>query len=86
MIHKLKLQYLRSQIGYVAQEPTLFSGTIKENILYGEGADKYSTEDVIAAAKTADCHEFIQALPNQYDTELAGTFFLVVVVVGVVVV
>jgi len=72
LIQDLKLQYLRSQIGYVAQEPTLFSGTIKENILYGEGAENYTIDDVIAAAKTADCHNFIMDLPDQYDTELAG--------------
>ena len=72
LIEDLKLQYLRSHIGYVAQEPTLFSGTIKQNIMYGEGADKFTFEEVVAAAKTADCHDFIQELPDKYDTELAG--------------
>ena len=71
LIEDLKLQYLRSHIGYVAQEPTPFSGTIKQN-MYGKGADKFMFEEVVAAAKTADCHDFIQELPDQYDTELAG--------------
>jgi ATP-binding cassette subfamily B protein len=57
---------LRQQIGVVQQETFLFTGTIRENIAYGDfGA---SDESIIAAAKAADIHDFIAALPEQYDT------------------
>jgi hypothetical protein len=41
--------------------------------MYGEGAEKYTIDDVITAAKLGDCHDFIQELPKKYDTELAGS-------------
>lgn len=64
----LSLGYLRSRIGLVLQEPTLFSGTIRENIKYGRlGA---SDEDVVRAAEAANAHEFIHSLPKRYDTEI----------------
>ena len=57
---------LREHIGLVAQEPTLFGGTIRENILYGR---LDATEDeMIAAAKAANAHDFISVLPDGYDT------------------
>jgi subfamily B ATP-binding cassette protein MsbA len=59
---------LRAQIGIVPQETTLFSGTVRENILYGRlDADEAA---VIAAAKAANAHDFIMALPKGYDTEV----------------
>ena len=59
---------LRSQIGLVPQETVLFGGTIRENILYGR---MEATEDeVIAAAKAANAHDFIAALPQGYDSEV----------------
>ncbi|KAJ8562466.1 hypothetical protein K7X08_011757 [Anisodus acutangulus] len=64
-IKRLKLQWLRSQMGLVNQEPVLFATSIKENILFGSGA---SMEMVIEAAKDANAHEFIVNLPNGYDT------------------
>lgn len=57
---------LRSQIGIVLQETTLFSGTIRENIAYGR-ADA-PIEDIIAAARAAQAHEFIMAGPDGYDS------------------
>ncbi len=63
-----KLKSLRSQIGFVLQEPFLFSTTIKENISYGTPGIK--DEDIIAAAKMAQAHDFIMELPNGYDTLL----------------
>ncbi len=57
---------LRSQISLVPQDPILFHRTLNENIKYGrrDAAD----EEVIAAAKLANCHEFIQKLPKKYET------------------
>ncbi len=57
---------LREQIGIVPQETILFGGTIRENILYGR-LDA-TEEEMIAAARAANAHEFIMAFPNQYDT------------------
>ena len=57
---------LRQHIGIVPQETLLFGGSIRENILYGKlGADEY---EMIAAAKSANAHDFIMELPNRYDT------------------
>ncbi len=57
---------LRNQIGIVPQETMLFGGTIRENILYGrlDATD----EEMIAAARAANAHEFIMGFPKQYDT------------------
>ena len=59
---------LRAEIGMVLQEPFLFSGTIAENIGYGN-LDA-TREEVEAAARTASAHDFISALPEGYDTVL----------------
>lgn len=65
-IRDLPLAYLRQQIGFVQQEPFLFNGTVRENILYGDlTADRAHVE---AAARAARAHEFIEALPEAYDT------------------
>ncbi len=62
----LKLSYLREQIGLVSQDPFLFNGSVAENILYGNtGA---SRESVMQAAKAAHAAEFIEKLPEGYDT------------------
>ncbi|KAK8717081.1 hypothetical protein V6N13_044362 [Hibiscus sabdariffa] len=67
-IKKLQLKWLRSQMGLVSQEPTLFATTIKENILFGnEGA---GMEEVIEAAKASNAHNFISQLPQGYDTQV----------------
>jgi ATP-binding cassette subfamily B protein len=59
---------LRRQLGYVSQETFLFYGTVSENIAYGTfGA---SHEAVVEAAKMAEAHQFIQNLPEGYDTEV----------------
>ncbi|HTX78123.1 MAG TPA: ABC transporter ATP-binding protein [Longilinea sp.] len=66
---KFDLCMLREQIGLVPQETFLFGGTIRENIAYGRpGA---SDEEIVTAAKAANAHEFIVALPDGYDT-MAG--------------
>jgi ATP-binding cassette subfamily B multidrug efflux pump len=64
-VKDVSIESLRSQIGIVLQETTLFSGTIRENIAYGR--PDASLEDVIAAAKVAHADEFIQEIPSGYD-------------------
>jgi ATP-binding cassette subfamily B multidrug efflux pump len=57
---------LRSQIGLVPQSTMLFSGTIRDNIAYGR--PEASLDDVIAAARAAQAHDFIMAMPDGYDS------------------
>jgi len=65
-LRDLPLTFLRSQIGLVQQEPFLFNGTVRDNILYGDlGAEQERLE---AAARAARAHEFISQLPEGYDT------------------
>lgn len=65
-LRDLPLAFLRSQIGFVQQEPFLFNGTVKENIAYGDlRADQTRIDD---AARAARAHEFISELPDGYDT------------------
>lgn len=83
-IREFNVRWLRSQIGYVGQMPTLFMLTIRQNIELGaamemvEGKDGIPTlqrkevtyEDIVAAAKMANAHDFIMKLPEKYDTML----------------
>jgi subfamily B ATP-binding cassette protein MsbA len=62
----LQLYTLRSQTGIVPQETILFSGTIKDNIAYGKV--NASLEEIIAAARAANAHQFIEQQKNGYDT------------------
>ncbi len=73
-IRDVTLKSLRRQVGMVLQDPILFSGTIKDNILYGH--PKASDEEVITACKAANALDFIEALPNGFNTEVGerGTF------------
>ena len=68
ILSRLTLRDLRQQIGVVLQDPYLFSGTIAENIAYAH--PDASMEDIIAAAKAANAHEFIVKFPDGYDTEV----------------
>jgi ATP-binding cassette subfamily B protein len=65
-VRVVTLDSLRSQIGIVLQETSLFSGTIQENIAYGR--PEASLEDIIEVSKAAQAYEFIQELPNRFDT------------------
>lgn len=65
-IREVTLSSLREQIGFVQQDVFLFTGTIRENILYGKPSA--SEEEMIEAAKKAQIHEFILTLPDGYDT------------------
>lgn len=67
-IRRIDMEYFRSQIGYVQQEPMMFHDTIFNNIAYGNAA--YSVEDVIHAADIANAHEFIVRQPDGYDSVL----------------
>ncbi len=67
-IRDVTIQSLREQIGVVPQETMLFSGTVKDNIRYGRlGA---TDEEIIAAAKAANAHNFIMNLTDGYETKI----------------
>ena len=65
-IYKSKIQSLRSHISLVSQETTLFDDTIKNNIKYAK--DNASDEEILNAAKLSYCDDFINQLPDKYDT------------------
>ncbi len=65
-VRDLPLAFLRSQIGLVQQEPFLFNGTVRENILYGDLAADQTRVELVARAARA--HEFIAELPEGYET------------------
>jgi ATP-binding cassette subfamily B protein len=65
-VRDIQLHSLRENIGLVSQDVFLFTGTIKDNILYGDPAA--SDMAVMEAAKSAGIHDFIMSLPDQYDT------------------
>lgn len=67
-LESIPLGFLRSQIAVVSQEPFLFNGTIRENILYGR-LDATEAE-LITAAETANAAEFIRRLPDGFDTRV----------------
>jgi ATP-binding cassette subfamily B protein len=69
-INKIKKPDLRRSLGVVLQETNLFTGSVMDNIRYGN-LDA-SDEDCIRAAKLANAHDFIIRLPNGYDTELTA--------------
>jgi ABC-type multidrug transport system fused ATPase/permease subunit len=67
-IRGISLESLRENISVVSQEAFLFNGTVRENILYGRlGATE---EELIAASRAANCHDFISKLPNGYDSRV----------------
>jgi ABC-type multidrug transport system fused ATPase/permease subunit len=61
-----KLSALRAQIGFVLQDTVLFRGTVRENIAYGR--PEASDEEIVAAAKVANAHDFISRMPLGYDS------------------
>lgn len=67
-IKEFTLDSLRKQIGIVQQDVFLFGGTIKDNILYGNLSA--SDEEIIEASKKANIYDYIQSLPNKFDTEI----------------
>ena len=76
-IKSLKLKWMRQQIGYVQQEPTLFEGTVEENVAHGligtqwENASLEDRQTVIKqACVQANAHDFIMKLPEGYNTQV----------------
>ena len=67
-VREVTLDSLRAQVGIVLQETTLFSGTIRDNIAYGR--PQASDEEVMAAARAAQAHDFIKELPEGYQTRV----------------
>ncbi|MEE6489516.1 hypothetical protein FKM82_015600 [Ascaphus truei] len=68
----VSVPFLRSKIGIVSQEPVLFDCSIAENIRYGDNAKDLSMDKVISAAKKAQLHDFVMALPDKYDTSVGA--------------
>jgi ABC-type multidrug transport system fused ATPase/permease subunit len=74
-VRDIQLTCLRRHIGMVLQNPILFSGTIRENILYGN--PKATDEQIVAASKAANAYDFIRSLPHGFDNEIGeGGVFL----------
>uniref|UniRef100_A0A8C6KUJ4 Bile salt export pump n=1 Tax=Nothobranchius furzeri TaxID=105023 RepID=A0A8C6KUJ4_NOTFU len=69
---RVNVPFLRSQIGIVSQEPVLFDCSIAENIKYGDNLREISMNEVISAAKKAQLHDFVMALPEKYDTNVGS--------------
>lgn len=74
-VHDLQSQWLHERIGYVGQEPVLFGGSIAQNIAYGvpgrnwdDPIDRWQYAAIVEAARKANAHDFISALPDGYDT------------------
>lgn len=67
-VRDYEIRQLRRRVAVVLQETILFSGTIRDNIKWGK--KDASEEEIIAAAKAAQAHDFIMELPEKYDTEL----------------
>jgi ATP-binding cassette, subfamily B, bacterial len=69
-VRNIRLKDLRKNIGVVQQDVYLFSGTVLENIRYGR--PDAAMEEVMEAARQANAHDFIQKLPNGYDTDIGS--------------
>ena len=69
-IGRLSVSCVRSRLGIVSQEPVLFDRTIRENIEYGDNERNVSIEEVVEAARKANIHEFVAALPQGYETKV----------------
>ncbi|XP_042540423.1 ATP-dependent translocase ABCB1 [Dipodomys spectabilis] len=69
-IKQLNVQWLRAHLGIVSQEPILFDCSIAENIAYGDNSRTVSQDEIIRAAKEANIHQFIDSLPDKYNTRV----------------
>lgn len=72
IVSDMRLQTLRANLGIVSQEPVLFDRTIAENIAYGDNRRNVTIEEIVSAAKQANVHTFISALPNAYNTRIGA--------------
>ena len=69
-ISDLSPEWIRANVSYITQEPILFMGTIQENIKYGNECFDTSIENIMKMAKIAAADEFIQKLPEKYETKI----------------
>lgn len=69
-LREIRLSDLRALISYVPQEQSVFFASVRDNLTCGD--DRYSDEQIAAAARAAHAHDFIAALPDGYDTEIGG--------------
>ncbi|KAL1777610.1 multidrug resistance protein 1 isoform X2, partial [Sigmodon hispidus] len=69
-IKQLNVQWLRAHLGIVSQEPILFDCSIAENIAYGDNSRVVSQDEIVRAAKEANIHQFIDSLPEKYNTRV----------------
>ena len=70
-VRDIKLESLRNNVGIVLQDSILFSGTIADNIRYGK--PDASMDEVVSAAKQANIHDFIESLPDGYETQVSDS-------------
>lgn len=70
-VRDIQLESLRNNVGIVLQDSVLFSGTIADNIRYGK--PDASMDEVISAAKQANIHDFIESLPDGYETQVSDS-------------
>jgi subfamily B ATP-binding cassette protein MsbA len=68
-VREISLRSLRSLTGIVSQDTVVFNDTVRNNLAYGAGG-RFSDEQIVAATKAANAHDFISQLPNGYDTVL----------------
>jgi len=71
-ITNINVEFVRSKLGMVSQEPILFNCSIGDNIKYGDNSREVTMHEVIDAAKKANIHNFIVKLPQGYDTNVGG--------------
>ncbi|ELK28187.1 Bile salt export pump [Myotis davidii] len=69
---RVNVQFLRSNIGIVSQEPVLFACSITDNIKYGDNTRDIPMEKVIEASKQAQLHDFVMSLPEKYETNVGS--------------
>lgn len=66
-----KLEYLHNKIGYIPQKAVIFSGSVSENVSYGESDKKITKDNVVKAIEVAQGKEFVESMPDKYDSYLA---------------
>jgi ABC-type multidrug transport system fused ATPase/permease subunit len=69
-VKELNIAWLRNQLGIVSQEPVLFDCSIRENIEYGDNSRQVTMDEVITASRLANIHQFIETLPDGYETRV----------------
>nr|AKC42134.1 ABCB1 [Petromyzon marinus] len=69
-VRSLHIQWLRAQMGIVSQEPVLFDCSMAENIAYGDNSRIVPQDEIVAAARAANIHTFIDSLPEKYNTKV----------------